>query len=184
MASIIDLVAEEAQYHDDCRKSFFAPIYKRHGSKDTSDDDYITKAMNEIYNYMESNSDCQFSMEDLRAAVSGQVPNDKTIKANLLSEFGDRVTIVSGSNHYKVSTICFRDTGLKLLSDSWYEARNSQASDERLRIVKKAAEIIRQDIQSQVYDTTTYPPSDDFLKEANDIIPSSLQKFLEEVTMK
>ena len=57
------------------------------------------------------------------------------------------------------------------------------ACDERLRIVKKAAEIIRQDIQSELYTYDKYPPSDDFLKDAEGL-PPTLLTFLEDVMMK
>lgn len=153
------------------------PLYKPQMESNRSDSD-------EIYKHMESNSDCQFSILELRAAVSVQVPDDKTIKAKLLEEFGDRITISPGTNRHKVSTICFRDNGLKLLRDSWYEAKDKDEINERLRIFTKAAEIIRQDIQRQVYYATTYPPNNDFLKDAHNNIPLSLQTFLDEVTMK
>lgn len=45
--------------------------------------------------------------------------------------------------------------------------------------MKAAADIIREDIRSQVYDTTTYAPSTDFLSDVKTVIPESLLPFLE-----
>lgn len=52
-----------------------------------------------------------------------------------------------------------------------------------MRIVKKAAAIIRQDIQSEMYDSRTYPPGDEFLRDAYCVTPT-LRTFLEDVMMK
>lgn len=139
--------------------------------------------MNEIYGFMENNSDSQFSFDELRAAVTENPPNDKTITARLLNKFDDRIIFSTGVNRYQVKIVSFKDTGAKLLSNSWYEKHEKNSSDERMRIVKKAAEIIRQDIQTCVYDPNTYPPSDDFLKDASSV-PETLKLFLEEVTLK
>lgn len=55
---------------------------------------------------------------------------------------------------------------------------------ERLRVVKAAAEIIVEDIRSQVYDNSQYPPSDDFFNNVDTVIPESVQLFYETVVLK
>lgn len=50
--------------------------------------------------------------------------------------------------------------------------------------MKSAAEIVLQDIRCQVYDTTVYTPSEDFLKDSESVVPESLQLFLETILLK
>lgn len=177
ISSITDLVAEEAVYHDDCRKNF-CRLAKTSNDEST---DHVTAAMEEIYAFMEENNDSQFTLPEIRNAVTGPVPDDKTIKKKLVEKFGDRVTITVGSNRYQLPIICFTDTAHKILSDSWYEKKANNMHDERLRIVTTAAKIIRQDIQHHVYNSNTYPPADNFLQNTENSIPSTLLTFLREV---
>lgn len=53
--------------------------------------------------------------------------------------------------------------------------KKSDLQQERLRVVMPAADIIREDIHAKVYETTEYPPSDNFLHEVNSVIPESVQ---------
>lgn len=91
--------------------------------------------------------------------------------------------MTEGSNRFNVPVLCFRDAGQQLICDAWYEHKEDNACDERLRIVKKAVKIIRQDIQSELYTDDKYPLSDDFLKAA-EALPQTLLTFLENVMMK
>ncbi|GFY77410.1 uncharacterized protein TNIN_380131 [Trichonephila inaurata madagascariensis] len=56
--------------------------------------------------------------------------------------------------------------------------------EERLRIVKAVAAIIREDIRSFVVETKSYPPPSKMLIKENQEIPKSLLLFLHEVIMK
>lgn len=56
--------------------------------------------------------------------------------------------------------------------------------EERQRIVKAAATILREDIRSQVYETSHYLPSDSFLQEVETVIPENLQVLLQEIILK
>ncbi|KAJ8895897.1 hypothetical protein PR048_001237 [Dryococelus australis] len=64
-----------------------------------------------------------------------------------------------------------------------YDNKKKNATEEQLKIVETAAAIIRQDIQSHVYDKTTYPPGDNFLKDVSTCVPTTLRTFLEKVTV-
>lgn len=50
--------------------------------------------------------------------------------------------------------------------------------EERLRVIREAAAIIREDIRGVVYDKNNYPPSDEFVKDVEAAVPESLQVFL------
>lgn len=54
LSSIIDLVAEEGVYHNDCYKNFTRALYRK---KPSEFEDHVSKGMDEIYLYMEENND-------------------------------------------------------------------------------------------------------------------------------
>ena len=77
----------------------------------------------------------------------------------------------------KPTLVCFRGSGLKLIN-TWYTDIEKSEEDERLRIVKAAATIIREDIRTRPYNTTDYPDVTDFMKNSNDDVPETLHTFL------
>lgn len=59
----------------------------------------------------------------------------------LLGKYGQDILIATGINRQPV--ICFRNTGYTILTDDWYELKKQNIEEERLCIVKAAADIIR-----------------------------------------
>lgn len=109
-------------------------------------------------------------------------PDIRSVKAHLEKQRGEKIFFcVVGSGHKTV--VCFRDVGERILYDNWYNERRNTPEQERLRVVKAAADIILSDIRSQTYDTSTYPPSDDFFQNAETVIPDPLCEFLEILVM-
>lgn len=177
LSAISDLVAANGVYHLDCYQKFASQKSPEEGRKrGRPEADYIVKAMEEIYYLIENCEECQFSFEELRSAVSGDVPTNETIKSKLKEHYGERIIIAVGVG-WRNATVCFNDVGFKILS-SWYDDRRLDESDERLRIVQAAAKIIRQDVQKNVCDTTVYPPSNNFFKEADCCVPQTLRVYL------
>ena len=114
--------------------------------------------------------------------VEGDYPPDpRTVKARLLQKYGDDISIVVT---HKRTIVCFRNTGFKILTDSWYASKKTNAEEERLRVVRAAANILLEDIRSQVYETKKYPPSDIFLEDVDTVILETLLCFLEQVIVK
>lgn len=144
--------------------------------------------MEDIYSYLaENREECQFSLNDLMDQIkSDYKPDIRTVKTHLIKRYGsDKITIAEvgrGRSHHVV--LCFTDVGQKILYDNWYNERKGNPAEERMRVVKSAAEIILQDIRSQVYDTTEYPPSDDFLRETDSAVPDSPKLLLETIVLK
>jgi len=73
---------------------------------------------------------------------------------------------------------------IKLLNENWYINRNSDAQEECLRIISAAAEIIREDLWSQVHECSSYELPIDFLKNVDNVVPDSLRIFLESIILK
>ena len=182
ICTVGDLHAADAIYHEDCYKRFLltsAPSKRKAGRPQ---DEGILEAMEEIYDYIEGNDNCQFSMDELLEQVTGELPHVKTIKEGMREKYEDRV--VFSTIRTRQTVVSFRTFGDKILSDSWYTSRCKDEQTERERIVRKAAEIILEDIESMAYDNSAYPPTASFCSEAEQLIPQSLRVFMDCIAKK
>lgn len=181
--NVKDLVAVDAWYHRFChRKLYQRPKSEmKRGHRPASN---IDEAMETIYSYLENNSEeCQFLIEDLMNKIEGDFrPDIRTVKSRLYKKYGEDVLIAETAN--KKAVVCFRNVGYKILSDNWYSNKDSDPQQERQRVVKAAADIILSDIRSEVYNTTIYPPSDNFLGDVESVIPDSLKLLMESIILK
>lgn len=119
---ISDLVAADAKYHNSCMKKFRilpAGTDKKGRPPATN----IEEAMNNIYTYLEENSEeCQFPLDKLLNEIKGDyLPHLKTVKAKLLEKYGEDVLIVVTAK--KPPVVCFRNTGYRVLTESWYKEK-------------------------------------------------------------
>lgn len=175
-----DLVAAKAMYHSDCYTSFVKPISG--GKIGRPESDSITSAMEKIFAFIENHDDCQFSIQELKDICKEPSIDNRTIKSKLKSKYGNRIIITEklGSSAF----ICFIDNQHDVLSKAWYEKKKENEMEERLRILKAAAAIVREDIQSIVFDTDNYPPPTQMFEDINSDIPESLTYLLEQIILK
>jgi len=103
------------------------------------------------------------------------------VKSRLIEKYGNNVI---SKNSNKQPILCLRSFGDKLLNENWYINRNTDAQEERLRIISAAAEIIREDLWSQVHECSYYESPIDFLKNVDNVVPDSLRIFLENIILK
>lgn len=177
--SVICLVAEEARYHEVCYSHFFTKklsSLKRGRPKD----EQIDAAFEKLCKFIDESEDCQFTLHELMRYLEENMPEsssvtEKTLKNRLMNSYGDGVMFFQMKT--KPTLVCFRGSGLKLIN-TWYTEREKSEEDERLRIVKAAATIIREDIRTRPYNTTDYPDVTDFMKNSNDDVPETLHTFL------
>ncbi|CAK1580968.1 unnamed protein product [Parnassius mnemosyne] len=175
ICTVGDLHAVDAIYHVDCYKKFTLATLPSKRKAGRPIDEGISEAMNEIYDYIEKNDNCQFSMDDLLGQITGEPPTVKTIKARMKEKYGDQ--IVFSTTRTKQTVVCFHATGEKILNDAWYTSRCTNEQAENERIVRKAAEIILKDIESMAYDNSAYFPLTSFCREAEELIPQTLAVF-------
>ena len=149
LSTCIDLVAEEGRYHDDCEKKFSRGEISKSTKRGRPLDEDIDEAMNYIFYKLEEGDDCQYSLDELREDYVGYMPSPQTIKRRLEEKFGENIVVVSMQN--REPTVCLRKTGAKILSDHWYTGKLDNNFDERLRIVRTAARIIKEDIHEKVF---------------------------------
>jgi hypothetical protein len=136
---------------------------------------------------LSENDECQYSVDELLNKLAEYLPqskelcSDKTLKNKLEEHFRDAVIIASRRG--KTPVVCFKDTGFKILNNAWYERRLLNPEEVRLRIVKTAAAIIREDICSKAFDTTVYGTSETALDDMS-IVPEILRTFTHAVINK
>lgn len=167
-----DLPALDARYHLFCQRKLYRPIEKG-GTRGGCTDPSIGEEMEKVFAFLEGNSEeCQFFLSELVEQVGGERKIDpRTFKHHLREHYGDDISIVESSSSKK-TVVCFKNTHYKILSDAWYGRKLSDPQEERIRIITAAADIVREDIRSQVYNLAEYPPSHDFLQDTTSDIPA------------
>jgi len=138
--------------------------------------------MDTIFDIIENSEECQFSISDLIDQLNGYKPDVRTVKSRLIEKYGNNLIISENSN--KQPILCLRSFGDELLNENWYINRNTDGQEERLRIIIAAAEIIREDLWSQVHECSSYESPIDFLKNVDNVVPDSLRIFLESIILK
>lgn len=88
-----------------------------------------------IYSFLAENSDeCQFTISELMSQIKGDYhPDSRTVKARLKQEYEDDILIFEINR--RESVVCFRNTGHKLLAEDWYQNKNPNPEDEKLRVI-------------------------------------------------
>ncbi|KAF2895460.1 hypothetical protein ILUMI_10710, partial [Ignelater luminosus] len=79
LIGVLDLIAEEAKYHDSCRLKFLKPVPVKE-DVGRPDDPEIAKAIQKICDYIEESNDCQFSVEELLFVFDKKNLEEVTLK--------------------------------------------------------------------------------------------------------
>ena len=146
------LVAEETRYHRSCSSKFFS-VKKQHlnpsGKRGRPDDEDIVTGLEKVCSYMEDADDCQFTLQEL-LDVMHQNQTCKISASYLKTKLQEkyRSDVIITTLQKKTPIVCFRNSGDKLLCNSWYNEKLQSEEEERLRIVRTAAAIIKEDIKS------------------------------------
>lgn len=120
--------------------------------------------------------------EDILKDFEGYIPCEKALKKRLQEKYGHGIIITAGNNREPI--ICFRNTGYTILSNKWYESREKNDQEERLRVVEAAAGIILEDMRSTVHSMDNYPKPGNFLSNVDEVIPESLMLLQKKIIMK
>lgn len=177
-----DLVKENARYHLSCYDNFRLTHMKNSTAESHSKSSDVQDAFEELFRNMEESDECQFTFNDLLEKMKGHRPTKKTLKQKLINKYGSEIIMVERPP--KPTVICFRNTGYKVIEKFWSEEKAATQEDERLRIVRAAAAIIREDIRSKVYETSSYPCPEETLDNVTADIPPTLLTFLDDVILK
>lgn len=114
ITGVSDLVSRHAVYHKNCFLQLHNYVPEDKERKTHKQITLVDAAMNTIFDFIEQNDDCQFTLEELKDKVSGHVPDNKTILSRLRNNYGDNIVISCQSSYFTI--ICFKDKEHDILS--------------------------------------------------------------------
>ncbi|KAE8742582.1 hypothetical protein FOCC_FOCC011876 [Frankliniella occidentalis] len=189
--TILDFPAAEVRYHQDCSLNFrkgrsAPPGGQAKGRRKENQDCKKVVHFNNLCNYIDGRDECQYTMTELYekmtelagdAAVTAREVYSKKHMSRLFKEhYGCSVFISGGSGDHNI--VNFTGFANKLLQENWYKNRNAQEGEEKLRVVKLAANILLEDMRKTVCDTTTYPTVQEMVSSP---LPPTLTCLLEKI---
>ena len=178
LAGISNLLEKKARYHRKCYTSFFklpslppSPLNEKLPN--------ITKF---IVTYIEEVKDKnQFSLKDLILLYKSENPEEKDfphiryIKEQILMHCKDDICITSFKNE---ECIIYRSEITDEIMLKHFKSKSKTDEESRAETIELSAEYIYKDIKNKVYNTTVYPPVDEFFLNLEKYVPDSLLKFV------
>lgn len=135
-----NLSAANAKYHNKCRYKYF------HSEKPLSKAPAPIEPLLNVTTYLEQNDNKLHSLDDLMELLNDYKPHKSTLKSKLKVYYGDE-NIVFTSIGGKVTVVCFTRTAHEILYNTWYEERKENDNDKKVKVIKKATEILSDDIR-------------------------------------
>ncbi|KAF0737722.1 Uncharacterized protein FWK35_00023698 [Aphis craccivora] len=90
-------------------------------------DESVKLAMYEIFDYIENNEDCQFTLSELKEVLTTDfIPDSKTIYSKLMEHYGKKIIITPKQGQSTI--ICFIESQFTSLSKSWCEKKKIESA--------------------------------------------------------
>ena len=184
IASVVDLHAADAVYHKVCSSNFRTS----RGVQDSNTTSTVGRPTSQatflkIIKYLEEECDNakQITVSDLVSKMQEICGNENAytsvwMKKKLNEHYGDEIVLTE--NQGKASVITFRKTASSILHRFYKDGINNQSEEEeKMKIIKTAAELIRHDVCALERDKEIYPNALDIsdLSGNLDVLPRSLQ---------
>ena len=192
-----DLHAADAVYHQTCSVNFrtkkqmptaqLANIEDAKRSKiGRPKSDERTVAFMDVVRYLEENDDEQITINDLidimKQSLAGteQEPYSYThMKTRLGEHFGERImlTVING----KPNVVTFRTTARAVLQEYYKQRQEINTGEEKVKLVRAAAKLIKEDIKAIETSHEVYPSCDDLESQEAGVkyLPDTLLALLE-----
>lgn len=179
-----DLVSLQAKYHHECFRKLIHQYEEKMKMPQNTYSSKVDQAMEEIFKFMLSSEECQFTMEELKKAIkySDITPSENTIKQRLKNRFSDQ--IIFSSRMGGVTYVCFANNLYDILTDAWYNNRKQTIEEEEEKLIDSASELIRRKIRNTICRLNEYPASDKIFDKIDENIPPLLLRFLQNVIYK
>ena len=197
LASINDLHAADAIYHQQCSSNFRTGrnIPKSTDSvveqetkpfkigRPTSHD--RSEAFLKVLKYLEEINDEPVTINDLVRLMNDYLTDsqDKAYSGSYMKEklalhFGERLVLTTLST--KVCVVTLRQTAMSIIHDFHREQQNKNTEDEKMRIITTAARLIVSDVKSVANTLDVYPSLDTINNVASSVeyLPNTLQLLL------
>ena len=195
--NVHDLHAADAVYHQTCSVNFRTKKQMPMSAEDSKrpklgrpQKDTRAEAFLEVARYLEDNDDEQITINDV-IDLMNQKPADTTyeaytyphMKTKLQEHFGERLiqTEING----KPNVVIFRTTARVVLQDyySKQQQQKQNTAEEKIKLVRAAAKLIKEDIKAIETAHEVYPHCDDLTSQEAGIeyLPNTLRVPLEEL---
>ena len=196
-----DLHAADAVYHRMCSGNFrtnkqIPAMYQRDTTQESKrikvgrpEDDNRTVAFLEVAKYIQDNDDEQITISDLVDIMQQKLANCeseaysyKYMKKKLQEHFGENILFTEMNGKQNVVTM--RTTAKVILQDYYAtQQKETNTHEEKINLVKAAAQIIKQDIKDLGQSKESYPSVDDIESPEASIrfLPDTLRLLLEEL---
>ena len=146
----VDLVAEEARYHEQCRNKFFLNF----SSTQESPKKYhlVISNLKNLCLWIEREGEL-YSLKELHDKMEKEANDTDTysrrwMKVKSVEKYGERIYFSEING--KSDVVCFKDIADILINDAWYNKRNENSENEAKRVLDLAAKIILGQIRSTV----------------------------------
>lgn len=198
-----DLQAADAIYHQKCSVNFrtkkqipqtFDEEYGCPKKKGRTHDVARADAFLKVASYLEENDDEQITLGDLTVKMKQYLEEDTSdascepytkiyMKMKLLERFGDQIIITEINGNPNVVT--FKPKAANILNTFLHASRkdNSDVDEEKVRLVKTAARLIKTDIKDINIPRDAYPSCEDISSAKGNVefLPETLQLLLQEL---
>ena len=188
----IDLPAAEALYHQSCNVNFrtFKNIPTKSQGKQRKMEECLKspgrpenheqkEAFYSIINFVESCTEQIVTVNDLvnkmKEKCGDQAYSNKYMKKKLTEYFGSSIVISQSDG--KSDKITLKVTASSIINDFYHSPKNQTPEEEKYQIIKTAAKLMKNDIQSMDTDKSSYPAPSmlSSVNENKNFVPQSLQ---------
>jgi hypothetical protein len=191
-----DLPAADALYHQTCSSNFrtgkdipeefqVLPSSDKKRKIGRPEDKEASDAFLQVMTFLRNNDDEQVTMKQLQdqmVSICGDKAYSITyLKQKIINHFGEDAIITEINGKEIVVTL--RSTATSILHDFYRHEKSESTDNEKLKLIKTAAKLIKSDIKSKETDKLFYPSSLDISSgEANkNFLPDSLYLLLREL---
>ena len=186
MHSCNDLIAAEAVYHKVCHSRFMNNLSCSVGDSSRGRPRMVSamKAFEQMCYQLETTCEQNiYSVEELHNMMSdfcadedkSELYSVKHIKRLLQDRYGDSIVFAEVNGRRNV--VCFTDVCHVILSDKWYQEKETDDSIME-KIVKDAANLIASEIRQMPCTTSQYPAVDE-MSVQSDVVPPLLRLFID-----
>lgn len=176
LLSINDLVHAEARYHTKCRSSFENPVPQKSTPGRPVSSEKV-RCFDEACLKLEEESELYTVPEfyEIMKEYGDEVYTMKMTREKLKSRYGSSLEFIDRNSRNNLIMI---DKTKEILSEKWYQQRK-RGAEESERIVKTAAQLIKQSVKNFEHSNSFYPTVDE-ISESN-VTPELLRTFMGEL---
>ena len=179
LLSVYDLVAAEARYHVACRTNFENPMpkYSTPGRPTSTEKMALfNAACKKLEDDMELYTVAEF--HSMMKELGDDVYSTKMTQMKLKEKYGSSLKLVERNGK---SNIILLDRVSDILSEKWYQEKESDKSQESECVAKTEAKLIKDVIKNYEHETNTDPSVDEILSTENSHVPELLKVLMNEL---